>query len=70
MLTKVAHCLQEHGPQRLADVARRVDADPEAVRGMLDLLTRRGRVERVMAACGGCTACGADELVYFRLTSG
>jgi hypothetical protein len=48
------------------DLARRVDADTDAVRGMLDVWCRKGRVARVPLACGGCTtACDvADTEIY------
>ena len=46
----------------LADMVHRLDADPEARRGMLTFLERKGRVRRV-APGGGCPGgcCGCDS---------
>ena len=66
MLSLVGRCLRERGPMSVAEVARCVDADPDVVSGMLDHWCRTGRVVRVAAACGGCTACDTAQTAYYR----
>lgn len=66
MLTLVGRCLRDHGAMSVAEVARCVDADPEAVRGMLDHWCRNGRVVRAPAPCDGCTACDLAHTEYYQ----
>lgn len=68
MLTLVRQCLRERGAMNVVEIARCVDADPEAVRGMLDHWCRKGRVTRLPAVCGGCTACDVAQTEYYEWT--
>ncbi|MEW8626864.1 MAG: FeoC-like transcriptional regulator, partial [Candidatus Thiodiazotropha sp.] len=54
MLSAIRDYLQQRGEASLADISRHLDADADAVRGMLEQWERKGRVERrkVKAECG------------------
>ena len=67
ILAQLKARLRERGQVSLADLALHVGSDPDAVRGMLELWIRKGRVRAVQsgAACGGCTQCDpAANAVY------
>jgi predicted ArsR family transcriptional regulator len=71
ILSQIRSYLAERGQATLADIALHFDAEPEAVRGMLEHWVRKGRVEqrKVEAACGtSCNRCdpAAMELYVWR----
>jgi putative ferrous iron transport protein C len=71
MLSSIRNYLQQRGEASLADIARYLDADAEAVRGMLQQWERKGRIERrkIKAECGSsCNRCDplAMELYVWR----
>ena len=51
----------------LADLANHFDADPDALKAMLDLLTAKKRITPVIdnTKCGGCVRCDPDRLVIY-----
>ncbi|MES9823977.1 MAG: FeoC-like transcriptional regulator [Candidatus Thiodiazotropha endolucinida] len=60
MLSTIKDYLSQRGQATLAEIALHVDAEPDAVRGMLQQWIRKGRVEqrKVEAACGtSCNRC-------------
>jgi predicted ArsR family transcriptional regulator len=60
MLSTIRTYLSQRGQATLAEIAMHVDAEPDAVRGMLQHWIRKGRVEqrKVEAACGSsCNRC-------------
>ncbi|MES9969337.1 MAG: FeoC-like transcriptional regulator [Candidatus Thiodiazotropha sp.] len=60
MLSTIRDYLSKRGEATLAEIALHVDAQPDAVRGMLEQWMRKGRVERrkMEAACGtSCNRC-------------
>ncbi|MCU7807173.1 MAG: FeoC-like transcriptional regulator [Candidatus Thiodiazotropha sp. (ex Semelilucina semeliformis)] len=71
MLTDIRNYLSERGQATLAEIALHIDADPDAVRGMLQQWMRKGRIEqrKVEAACGSrCNRCDptSTELYIWR----
>jgi putative ferrous iron transport protein C len=71
ILADIRDYLCERGQATLADITLRFDADPQAVRGMLQQWVRKGRVEqrKVETACGtSCNRCdpAAMELYVWR----
>jgi putative ferrous iron transport protein C len=57
----------------LADMASRFDTDPDALRGMLAVLERKGRVRRLSpgAGCsGGCCKCDPASVEVFEWIDG
>ncbi len=70
ILSEVRDYLQQRGLASLSDISVRFDADPEAVRGMLDIWVRKGRIYKRMAtdSCGSsCNQCNsaATELYFW-----
>ncbi len=60
ILSDLRTYLRQRGQASLRDLALHFRSEPEALRGMLDLLERRGQVRKVRAhaACGeGCSQC-------------
>lgn len=60
ILPAIRRYLQQRGQASLADIATHFDIDPEALRGMLEVWMRKGKVQksRATASCGGsCRQC-------------
>jgi putative ferrous iron transport protein C len=60
ILSELTAYLAEHKRVALIDMAHRFRSDPEALRGMLAILERKGRARKLPAesTCGGgCTKC-------------
>ena len=59
ILSKLKSYLVERKRVPIGDLANHFDADPSAVRGMLEHFVRKGQVQRVDAegACTGCQKC-------------
>jgi putative ferrous iron transport protein C len=66
MLAEIKRYLKQRQTVSLYDLALRFDAEPEAMRGMLEVWLRKGRVRRLPvtggSACasgcgGGCSTC-------------
>ena len=60
ILSDIRHYLEQRGQATLADIALHFDADPDAIRGMLEIWVRKGRIHRRMAtaSCGSsCSQC-------------
>jgi putative ferrous iron transport protein C len=69
ILSQVRDYLKQRGQCTLSDIALHFDADADAVRGMLEVWIRKGKVEKRYAtdSCGSsCQACDpAATEVYF-----
>ncbi|HXK56475.1 MAG: FeoC-like transcriptional regulator [Gammaproteobacteria bacterium] len=60
ILAKIKRYLQQRGQVSLADIALHFDTPPDAVRGMLETLLRKGLIRRQLldSACGSsCCKC-------------
>ncbi len=60
ILSDIRRYLEQRKQATLADIALHFDADPDAVRGMLQVWMRKGKAYRKLAtsSCGtGCTQC-------------
>lgn len=68
ILAELRDYLQQRGEATLADMALHFDTDPDAVRGMLEIWMRKGKVSKQMAtaSCGSsCSQCDpASTEVY------
>jgi len=68
ILSEVRDYLAEHKRVPLMDMAYRFEMDPEALRGMLDVLERNGRIKKLpldQACSDGCSKCAPQaNLVY------
>ena len=63
MLKRIEAFLKQRGRAPLADIAAHLGAAESAVRPMLALLERKGRVRRIVMnaqLCAGCTRCAPD----------
>ena len=69
ILSDVRDYLRDRGQATLGDIALHFDTDSQAVRGMLDVWVRKGRVERttLMPACGSsCSKCDMATTEIYR----
>lgn len=68
MIAELSHYLHDNQRAALRDLAYRFDAEPEALRGILELLERRGRVRKLPAntPCGGgCCSCDPASIEIY-----
>jgi len=69
ILSQLRDYLRQHQQATLGDIARHFDSDPLAVRGMLELWVRKGKVQRssLTPACGGgCNRCDPSITEIYR----
>ncbi len=69
MFKEIKQLLEEKGKRSLRDLSAHFSMAPDALEPMLDLLIRKGQVQRHEAGCGtscsGCaSACREDMLLY------
>jgi putative ferrous iron transport protein C len=60
ILSEIRDYLKQRGQCTLSDIALHFDTDADAVRGMMDIWIRKGKVERrsATASCGtSCQSC-------------
>jgi hypothetical protein len=60
ILPEIRRYLRQRGQASLADIALHLDIDPDALRGMLEVWMRKGKVRRQLAtaSCGSsCSQC-------------
>ncbi len=59
ILNEIRQFLDQQGRASLEEIAHHVKADPGAVKGMLELWVRKGRVKKLSVSdlCGGCKRC-------------
>jgi predicted transcriptional regulator of viral defense system len=73
ILSDLTGYLTERRRAPLTDLAARLEVDPEALRGMLSTLERKGRVRRIAngAACGsGCGKCDQATVETYEWVGG
>jgi hypothetical protein len=64
ILADVRDYLAMHGRAPLVDLRARFNVDDEALRAMLEVWIRKGRVRRLETTCSGCCGCGGTPEVY------
>ncbi len=72
IITELSAYLRDSGRAALRDLSHRFDADPEALRGMLGTLERKGRVRRLPGntPCGGgCCSCDPASIEIYEWVS-
>ncbi|MCF7992828.1 MAG: FeoC-like transcriptional regulator [Thiohalocapsa sp.] len=68
ILSELKQYLAEHRRVSLTDMVNRFDADPDALRGMLAVLERKGRVRKLDAqVCGGCSKCDPATVELYEI---
>ncbi len=66
ILTRISDTLRQRRRASVIDLARSLEATPEAIEDMLAILARKGRVRRLPgSACGGCGKCDAGNLAVY-----
>ncbi|MBU0501355.1 MAG: FeoC-like transcriptional regulator [Gammaproteobacteria bacterium] len=73
ILSQLRDYLKTHHRAALIDLAHHFDADPSALRPMLERLMAKGQVERLPegTACGGgCCKCDAASIEIYAWKSG
>lgn len=70
ILSQVNDYLRQHRRASLVDMAHGLDAAPEALKGMLATLERKGRVRRLPAgtSCSGCCKCDPNAVELYEWT--
>jgi predicted ArsR family transcriptional regulator len=69
MLGSIIKLLKERGAISIQEIALALDIDPSALRPMLDMLERKGKIMKVELPCkSGCAAgCAkADTMNYYK----
>jgi predicted transcriptional regulator len=58
--------LRNHPSTSLEELARHFQTDTDTLRGMLNLLIRKGRVRKLVGKqCGGCHSCAPESLEFY-----
>jgi len=70
-LSQLNRYFAQHKRVCLADLAVHFDAQPQALRGMLDMLIAKGRIGRVQTPmnCDGCIKCDPERLEIYEWRS-
>ncbi len=68
ILQQLKALLQRHGTLAMKELSQWLQAEPEAVRGMLEHLQARGLVERLPSGtpCSGCDHCPPEQIELWR----
>lgn len=74
ILSDIRDYLRQRGQASLSDLALHFDSDPDAIRGMLAIWVRKGKVSKLQTSgsCGGCNQCdsSANEIYQWGAGSG
>jgi len=68
ILARVENSLRQSKRASLTDLAETLDTNPEALRGMLEMLARKGRIRRLPSGTtcgGGCNKCKPEAVELF-----
>ena len=68
ILSLLQNYLRDHRAASLTQMEASLGVPADALRGMLDLLERKGRAQRLPRAqrCHGCTLCDEKVLEFYR----
>ncbi len=71
ILTRLSQYLQQHRRASVSDLVQGLGTTPDALRGMLATLERKGRVHRLPAgtACNGCCKCDPNTVELYEWTN-
>lgn len=67
ILARLTGYLRTHRRAGLVDMALGLDVSPDALRDMLAVLERKGRVRRLPAgtSCSGCSKCAPESIELY-----
>ncbi len=73
MLSQIPNLLRERGALSVQEIALALGIDPGALRPMLELLERKGKVVKIELPCktacaGGCTQ--SDAMTFYKVMTG
>jgi putative ferrous iron transport protein C len=71
ILSELTRYLETHHRVGLMDLAYRFESSPDALRGMLTVLERKGRVRRITGSAGcspGCSKCDPATIETYEWT--
>jgi len=57
MLTEIIQLLKERGPMSLAELAQHFQVEVPVMQGMLEILERKKRIQRLETKCSRCKGC-------------
>ncbi|MBU1425060.1 MAG: FeoC-like transcriptional regulator [Gammaproteobacteria bacterium] len=71
IIARVSDYLKERGRASLQDMALGLDTSPDALRDMLAILERKGRVLRLPSGtgCSGCSKCQPADIELYEWQS-
>lgn len=70
ILTDLQTYLARKEVASLADLSQHFHADPDLLRDMLQIMVRKGRVEkRMLEHCDGCTQCPPETVEFYEWTA-
>ena len=70
ILTELGPYLAARRAASLDELARHFRIEREALRGMLDVLVRKGRIARLDQCCPGCGGCAGEGQDLYAWTGG
>ncbi|EGV31270.1 protein of unknown function DUF1920 [Thiorhodococcus drewsii AZ1] len=67
IVSELSRYLQDNGRAALRDLSHRFDSEPEALRGMLQTLERKGRIRKLPSntPCSGCCSCDPASIEIY-----
>lgn len=70
ILSELRDYIKTHRRAALVDISQHFDVEPEAVRGMVDLWIRKGKVRKLPGGmtCDGCCECGPALVEIYEWT--
>lgn len=71
ILAEVQGYLREKGRVSVAQMELHFGVEPDALRGMLDRLVRKGRARKLPTPrlCGGCSICAPETIEFYEWTA-
>ncbi len=72
MLGSIVKLLSERGALSVQEIALALKVDSSALHPMLNMLERKGKIEKIEISCkGGCSGCaqscdGVDAMTYYK----
>ena len=65
MLAAIREFMTNRSAVSLADIAGHIETEPEIARGMVAGWVRKGKMQPVALACGGCTECDTATIEFY-----
>jgi putative ferrous iron transport protein C len=71
ILSELRDYLKDHKRAALFDIALHFDSNPDAIRGMLEVWVKKGRVRKLPqgTSCSGCCECDPSMIEIYEWTA-